>query len=387
MARHDESGPDFGKITNDRLIQLVRANPAIYDVMHPHYRRTPVRMAIWDNIARELGAPSRFLQTKWKNIRYNYLQEQKCLETGTFNTNIRKRRFTEDLSFLKYTAYRRDSLNTGATTEYKAGTDTDSNSYMYPDNLSTTVSSTFEVIELDQSDDDEGGNSEYMPDVSAFLAPMNDITTDPEDPYARPDNADDNVKNEIRNSPTTTTASNNDGDFKMTITPEIHIHDENQNSPHQSKLGSNSPDSQRSSPLLTPMSDGRGVGIKRNTNGDGGDYKTTAVSKLSNGIGGNTPTLSSEITIKPLSAATSSSSSSSLKKRPSSTRPDELVTNVVLKRKPSGSSSLIQTPNDPIELYCLSLVDCLRAMSRSERERVKFEFSKILKDARYVDQS
>lgn len=51
---------------------------------------------------------ARFLQTKWKNIRYNYLQEQKCIETGTINTNIRKRRFTEDLSFLKHTAFRKE---------------------------------------------------------------------------------------------------------------------------------------------------------------------------------------------------------------------------------------------------------------------------------------
>lgn len=43
--------------------------------------------------------------------------------------------------------------------------------------------------------------------------------------------------------------------------------------------------------------------------------------------------------------------------------------------------------NDPIELYCLSLVDCLRAMPRSERERVKFEFAKILKDAIYKDEA
>lgn len=36
---------------------MVKQNAAIYDVNHPHYRRTPVRVAIWDNIAKELGAP------------------------------------------------------------------------------------------------------------------------------------------------------------------------------------------------------------------------------------------------------------------------------------------------------------------------------------------
>lgn len=47
---------------DDRLIKLVRENSAIYDVSHPHYRRTPVRMAIWDNIARELGAPCKSIE-------------------------------------------------------------------------------------------------------------------------------------------------------------------------------------------------------------------------------------------------------------------------------------------------------------------------------------
>ena len=52
----------------------------------------------------DLHFVAKFLQTKWKNIRYNYLQEMKVLETGHPNANIRKRRFTEDLSFLQNTA-------------------------------------------------------------------------------------------------------------------------------------------------------------------------------------------------------------------------------------------------------------------------------------------
>uniref|UniRef100_A0A1B0AZM9 RNA helicase n=1 Tax=Glossina palpalis gambiensis TaxID=67801 RepID=A0A1B0AZM9_9MUSC len=44
--------------THDRLIKLVRAHPAIYDIHHPHYRRNPVRIQIWSKIGKELGAPS-----------------------------------------------------------------------------------------------------------------------------------------------------------------------------------------------------------------------------------------------------------------------------------------------------------------------------------------
>lgn len=45
------------KFLDNRLIQLVRDNPAIYDVQHPHYRRNQVRIAIWERIAFELAAP------------------------------------------------------------------------------------------------------------------------------------------------------------------------------------------------------------------------------------------------------------------------------------------------------------------------------------------
>lgn len=48
---------NFILIADDRLIKLVKENAAIYDVSHHNYRRTPVRMAIWDKIAKELGAP------------------------------------------------------------------------------------------------------------------------------------------------------------------------------------------------------------------------------------------------------------------------------------------------------------------------------------------
>jgi len=49
---------------DDRLIKLVRANPAIYDVSHPHYRRNPVRVDIWDRIANELGASCEYFLLK-----------------------------------------------------------------------------------------------------------------------------------------------------------------------------------------------------------------------------------------------------------------------------------------------------------------------------------
>ncbi|XP_065368280.1 uncharacterized protein Dlip3 [Calliphora vicina] len=334
-------GPEF----DDRLIKLVKENAAIYDVSHPHYRRTPVRMAIWDNIAKELGAPSRFLQTKWKNIRYNYLQEQKCLETGTVNTNIRKRRFTEDLSFLKYTAYRRDGIT---PTKTNCNGSDDSNSYMYPDNLAS-ASNTYEVIELDQSEDEA---DDFMPDVSAFLAPMNDITRNsPQDPYGQPDNPEEasGITTKIEPKP------------ELEVTIQQYQNKSTKNL-KRSVSPTNSHSSSRSSPLLTPILTAPAI-IK-----NGSDKKS-----ISNG----NSEFYNEVTIQPLPPA------SPLKRQLTLSPHDQISIN---SGKRKTTPTLVPINNDAIELYCLSLVDCFRAMPRSERERVKFEFAKILKDAEYKDQ-
>ncbi|KAL9922399.1 uncharacterized protein ACN427_002965 [Glossina fuscipes fuscipes] len=134
-------------------------------IHHPHYRRNPVRIQIWSKIGKELGAPSRFLQTKWKHIRYNYLQELKSPETGQHNANIRKRRFTEDLSFLKqaalgYTPKREKSIS-GQKTNYSSS-DADSNSHIFPDNY-MAAHFKFEVIEIEHSDEEGEEFSDSKP--------------------------------------------------------------------------------------------------------------------------------------------------------------------------------------------------------------------------------
>ncbi|XP_032570740.1 uncharacterized protein LOC6609734 [Drosophila sechellia] len=327
-AERETTGPEF----DDRLIKLVRANPAIYDVSHPHYRRNPVRVDIWDRIANELGASSRFLQTKWKNIRYNYLQEVKAIETGQANPNVRKRRFTEDLSFLQNTA---QTYNVKKSQSYVAqqngmGSDNDSNSFLYPDpeHLKIDASEGYDIIDLDNSDD--GTNSDDNEIVPELQLVMED---------SKPQ----------LSLPTTlngTSSSNHS-----------HEHD-NASSP-------------ASSPLLTPlvvMDNGYGqeVHLQQQQEQEQKPFKN---SSLSNG----------EVTIEPIF-------------KPAAIRrvlPSDFLTNP-FKRKASQAPLQTQASssfNDPIELYCLSLVDTLRSMRRSERERVKFEFASILKDAKYKDES
>lgn len=242
---------------------------------------------------------------------------------------------------------------------------------MYPDNLSSAGNATsYEVIELDQSDD-EGG--EYMPDVSAFLAPMNDMTEDsPQDPYGQPDMPEETSED---TKPDVSVRVTRNGEAKKEAqqqqssnqTPKLRV-----NKSLQRTSSPDSPRSSRSSPLLTPMktesSNGGGGGADVTKNGD--------IKIVSNG----SSSMLSEVTIRPLVTEQKSNT-----RRPSGgPAADRLVYNAA---SPTPTPTLSTSTTDPIELYCLSLVDCLRAMPRSERERVKFEFSKILKDARYTNQS
>ncbi|XP_017078979.1 uncharacterized protein LOC108113058 [Drosophila eugracilis] len=325
-AERETTGPEF----DDRLIKLVRANPAIYDVSHPHYRRNPVRVDIWDRIANELGASSRFLQTKWKNIRYNYLQEVKAIETGQANPNVRKRRFTEDLSFLQNTA---QTYNVKKSQSYVApqnggGSDNDSNSFLYPDpeHLKIDASEGYDIIELDNSED--GSNSddnEIVPELQLVMEER---------------------KQELSLQSTLNGTSNSN---------HSHEHDH--------------PSSPASSPLLTPMVVmGNGYDQEMHSQQQPPEQKPIKNSSLSNG----------EVTIEPIYKQ------AAVRR----TLPSDFLSNPFKRKAPEAPlQAPVTTPySDPIELYCLSLVDTLRSMPRSERERVKFEFASILKDAKYKDE-
>ncbi|XP_017146454.1 uncharacterized protein LOC108158551 [Drosophila miranda] len=321
-AERETTGPEF----DDRLIKLVRANPAIYDVSHPHYRRNPVRVDIWDRIANELGTSSRFLQTKWKNIRYNYLQEIKAIETGQVNPNVRKRRFTEDLSFLQNTAqtYNVKKNQTIAAPTNNGSSDNDSNSFLYPDpeHLTVDASCNYDIIELDNSED--GSNSddnEIVPELQ-LMEPKMEVSIE------RALNGTNSSRNNSRNNT------------------------------HYS--------SPASSPLLTPMVV-MGNGYEQDEQKQQQQQQDIKNSSLSNG----------EVTIEPIykSGAT---------RRPAAS---DIMGNAAKRKAMVAPLPSLAPINDPIELYCLSLVDSLRSMPRSERERVKFEFANILKDAKYKDES
>ncbi|XP_067627202.1 uncharacterized protein Dlip3 [Eurosta solidaginis] len=344
-------GPDF----DDKLIRLVRDNPAIYDVNHEHYRRYQIRVAIWERIAAELRVSSKFLQTKWKNIRYNYLQEVKSLETGIPNAHIRKRRCTEDLSFLLNTAQSYSKIMQ-MNTSYNSA-DNDSNSYLYGD---TQNPNAYEIVEIDNSDNDatplDYGVEDYnvamdtpqMQENTSFPLETNSECYDdnqlqtefvvPKNKTVKTEEPKTNVKMEQKHNLTT--------NKKRRTTPDNGIAQIHSAMGPPSPVPSNA--SSNSSPFITPPIVVMGNDDEFVPNG--------------------------EVTMKPTSKQSALSSK-------------EIISNAT-KRKSMPAPFPVLTPiNDPIEMYCLSLVDSFRNMPRSERERVKFEFAKILKDAKYKDQS
>ncbi|XP_004534644.1 transcription factor Adf-1 [Ceratitis capitata] len=343
-------GPDF----DDRLIRLVRDNPAIYDINHEHYRRYQIRVAIWERIASEMRTPSKFLQTKWKNIRYNYLQELKSLETGLANANIRKRRFTEDLSFLRNTAQTYKKV-THINSSYNSS-DNDSNSYMYTDPQNTN---TFEIIEIEHSDDGTTALEYAEADYSGSLTDVmhhhqifdGEIVSTPtvNDCYGNQLLTEFNIPTKLEKSKETepdVTIEKRNKKRSRKASATIENDSANMQAP---STPTHSNYSRPSTPMLTPIVV-MGKEEKLLTNG--------------------------ELTLKPVATQAKS------KRHPAE------ITSGAAKRKSMPAPFPVLTPiNDPIELYCLSLVDSLRNMPRAERERVKFEFAKILKDAKYKDQS
>ncbi|XP_022198383.2 uncharacterized protein LOC111055477 [Nilaparvata lugens] len=89
-------------MNDEKLIQLVRVYPALYDISHPKYMDADYKKQIWKFIGNELEANGSLCRTRWNNIRDNFrkslkkrsltaLQKGQCLKPYKYN---------EQLSFL-----------------------------------------------------------------------------------------------------------------------------------------------------------------------------------------------------------------------------------------------------------------------------------------------
>lgn len=253
---------------------------------------------------------------------------------------------------------------------------------MYPDN-NVSVDA-FEVIEIEHSDD--GGGS-YNENEDSLIDNTLLNTTDNIQSSTR-NNCSPEI--ELEKSRQTIASPQNTEQNDVIAAPANTVKC-SQASPAVS-LHSN-----RSSPLLTPLvalANGGGQEKKLNAASIeeplGNGQSSYADDKNSTGISSNKPqpqpaARNTRDIITYINANTNSSVSS-VKTTPTPAAIETMSD--ITRRKAMPTPFPVLTPiNDPIELYCLSLVDSLRSMPRAERERVKYEFAKILKDAKYTDES
>lgn len=92
------------EMDDDRLIELVRRNPSLYELDHSSYNSGIARAQTWNAIGAELKRRPLFCKKRWGNIRDNYKKAMKKyywrLSQGF--THVKKYKFFDKLHFLEH---------------------------------------------------------------------------------------------------------------------------------------------------------------------------------------------------------------------------------------------------------------------------------------------
>ncbi|CAG9766009.1 unnamed protein product [Ceutorhynchus assimilis] len=67
----------------EKLIELVKKYPILYDLGNPDYKNIRKRDKIWDQIGAELNESGEEVKKRWKNLRDSYAKYLKCIKTKT----------------------------------------------------------------------------------------------------------------------------------------------------------------------------------------------------------------------------------------------------------------------------------------------------------------
>ncbi|CAH0389571.1 unnamed protein product [Bemisia tabaci] len=67
----------FSREQEETLISLVQANPSIYCLEHPDYKKTNLKNAIWRKISAAVKKPERDCRNKWKYLRDYYIKRKR----------------------------------------------------------------------------------------------------------------------------------------------------------------------------------------------------------------------------------------------------------------------------------------------------------------------
>lgn len=90
----------FSEEDEEKLIELVKSNPCIYDVASHEYRDRFLKIKSWNDIAKNMSKSLDNCKKKWKNIKDQYERSRKKLPTGSGASSNHVKRM-ELLSFLE----------------------------------------------------------------------------------------------------------------------------------------------------------------------------------------------------------------------------------------------------------------------------------------------
>ncbi|KAJ8723095.1 hypothetical protein PYW08_003007 [Mythimna loreyi] len=87
---------------DEKLIELVRVHPAIYDLSHRKYMDNHFKATIWNNIGLELGVSGLICKSRWSNIRDNFRKniQKNVTKSGQGRKSTKPYKYHEQLSFL-----------------------------------------------------------------------------------------------------------------------------------------------------------------------------------------------------------------------------------------------------------------------------------------------
>ncbi|KAH9488226.1 actin depolymerizing factor, cofilin [Bulinus truncatus] len=89
---------------NEKLIELVRQNHALYDPTYQDHKDVAYLHNIWATIAVDMGKPNMDgieWKKKWRNLRDTYVKKMKGVLTNVNAAVCRSWRFFEHMSFLE----------------------------------------------------------------------------------------------------------------------------------------------------------------------------------------------------------------------------------------------------------------------------------------------
>uniref|UniRef100_A0A6P7GYP1 Uncharacterized protein LOC114348126 n=1 Tax=Diabrotica virgifera virgifera TaxID=50390 RepID=A0A6P7GYP1_DIAVI len=74
---------DFTMVPTEKLIELVKKYPILYDLSHEDYKNIRKKDKIWDEIGQEMKECREELKRRWRSLRDSYVRYLRVIKTRT----------------------------------------------------------------------------------------------------------------------------------------------------------------------------------------------------------------------------------------------------------------------------------------------------------------